>query len=108
MRPNILWIVLDTARADALEPYGAPAGARPAIADLARRGLALRGVHSTACWTLPSHTSMFAGGLPRELGFANQAGLNVTNARPIIESLRDRLIAEVLRRSGYETSAVSA
>ena len=39
--PNILLVVLDTARADAFEPYGAPAGATPAIADLARRGRAL-------------------------------------------------------------------
>src|SRR2546428_667642 len=29
VRPNILWLVLDTARADVFEPYGAPAGASP-------------------------------------------------------------------------------
>ena len=108
MRPNILWIVYDTARADALEPYGAPAGASPVASDLVRRGAVVEDVHSTACWTLPSHVSMFAGGLPRQLGLANQAGLDVKNARPIVEALEDRLIAGVLRRGGYSTAAVSA
>ncbi len=43
MGPNVLCVVLDTARADAFEPYGAPAGASPAAAkkwwlsELARR-----------------------------------------------------------------------
>jgi arylsulfatase A-like enzyme len=108
MRPNIVWIVLDTARADALEPYGAPPGSSPAIADLARRGAALPDVHSTACWTLPSHVSMFAGGLPRALGLADQAGVSPQSAKPIVEALRERWIVELLRRSGYRTAAVSA
>lgn len=108
MRPNILWIVFDTARADAFEPYGAPAGASPVVADLARRGNALRGVHSTACWTLPAHLSMFTGGLPRQLGLADQAGINPALAKPIVESHADRSIVELLRRSGYATGAVSA
>jgi arylsulfatase A-like enzyme len=108
MRPNILWIVFDTARADALEPYGATPGATPAIADLARRGVALAGVHSTACWTLPAHVSMFAGGLPRQFGLGDQAGINPSLAKPIVESLRERSIVELLRRSGYRTGAVSA
>jgi arylsulfatase A-like enzyme len=107
MRPNILWIVFDTARADALEPYGAPVVSTPVVADLARRGDALRDVRSTACWTLPAHVSMFAGGLPRELGFADQSELSPHTARPIVQSLRERLIADVLTRSGYSTSGVS-
>ena len=108
MRPNILWIVFDTARADALEPYGAPPGASPAVADLARRGAAHDGVHSTACWTLPAHVSKFAGGLPRALGFADIGGLSPPAARPGVEALKDRLLPEVLRRDGYRTQAVSA
>lgn len=108
MRPNIVWIVLDTARADALEPYGAAPGSSAAIADLARRGAALPDVRSTACWTLPAHVSMFAGGLPRQLGLADQAGINPFTARPIVEALRERWIVELLRRSGYRTSGVSA
>jgi arylsulfatase A-like enzyme len=108
VRPNVLWIVLDTARADAFEPYGAPAGASATVADLARRGTVAPALRSTACWTLPAHASMFAGGLPRALGLAEQAGMSPHSARPAIEALEDRLIASVLRRAGYDTAAVSA
>lgn len=40
-RPNVLLVMCDTARADALEPYGAPAGSTPTFADLARSGTVL-------------------------------------------------------------------
>jgi arylsulfatase A-like enzyme len=105
---NVLWVVLDTARADAFEPYGAPAGASATVADLARRGAVAPALRSTACWTLPAHASMFAGGLPRALGLAEQAGMSPHSARPAIEALEDRLIATVLRRAGHSTKAVSA
>lgn len=107
-RPNIVWIVLDTARADAFEPYGAAPGATPAVADLARRGAAAPDVRATASWTLPSHFSMFAGALPRALGLADLAGINALAARPIVEAQRDRWIVERLRQAGYRTSAASA
>ena len=107
-RPNVVWIVLDTARADAFEPYGAPAGASPAVADLARRGHAETDVRATASWTLPSHVSMFAGALPRAMGLADLAGINAFSARPIIEAHRERWIPELLRRSGYRTAGASA
>jgi arylsulfatase A-like enzyme len=38
MRPNVLLVILDAARRDALEPYGAGPGSTPAIAQLASRG----------------------------------------------------------------------
>jgi arylsulfatase A-like enzyme len=106
-RPNVLLVVLDTARADALEPYGAPVGASPAIAQLASRGQAHRAVHAAANWTVPSHASMFTGLLPRRLGLTQIPGGRPQGARPVLERHRDRLLAEVLRRNGYRTGAVS-
>lgn len=106
--PNVLWLVMDTARADAFEPYGAPAGASPVVADLARRGAVAPRLRSTACWTLPSHVSMFTGLLPRAAGFTDQAGLLPTSAANGMAPLADRTIASVLRRAGYATGAVSA
>jgi len=104
---NVLLVVFDTARADALEPYGAAAGASPAVADVARRGRAVEGVHSTACWTLPSHASMLSGALPRALGLTQAPGGTAYGSRPVIEGLRDRWLPEVLRRHGWRTQAVS-
>ena len=40
MPPNFLVVVLDTARADAFEPYGARPGTTPTVAQLAQEGTA--------------------------------------------------------------------
>ncbi len=107
MLPNILLVVLDTARADAFEPYGAVAGATPAIADLARRGRALGGVHAPACWTLPSHASMFTGLLPRATGILDLPEGSPLAGREVLAANRDRVLPHVLRAHGYETRALS-
>lgn len=107
MRPNVILIVLDTARADALEPYGAPPGSTPAIADLARRGVAHRQVQATASWTLPSHASMFTGLLPRATGIVDRPDATPHSARAALETQRDRMLPAVLRANGYATGAVS-
>ncbi len=107
MRPNVILIVLDTARADALEPYGAPAGSTPAIADLARRGAALSRVQATASWTLPSHVSMFTGLLPRAAGILGPAERSQSAAKQVMDAHSERLLPAVLRAAGYTTTAVS-
>lgn len=106
MRPNVLMIVLDAARRDALEPYGAPPGTTPAIAQLADRGAALRDVYATSCWTVPSHASIFTGLLPRAAGLARVGEPGV--AKPVLERHRSRVLPEVMRRAGYATAAASA
>jgi arylsulfatase A-like enzyme len=105
--PNVLLVVLDTLRRDAVEPYGAPAGASPAIADLARAGSALADVRATSSWTLPSHASMFTGAMPRELGLGQAPNETPTSARPVMRAQRDRMLPEVLKRAGYATGGVS-
>ena len=107
-RPNVLLIVLDTARADGLEPYGAAHGTTPALAQLAASGHAYPDVHATACWTLPSHASMFTGLLPRAIGLGQAPGEVPPSCRPILESAADRSLPEVLRRNGYRTRGVSS
>ena len=108
MRPNVFLIVFDTARADAFEPYGAPRGSSPVVADLASRGVALPASFAPACWTIPSHASMFTGLPPRTLGLTTAPGGRPAGCRFAMEANRDRLLPEVLRRAGYETRGVSA
>lgn len=100
-------IVCDTARADAFEPYGASTGSTPASAQLASSGRAVEDMFSTACWTLPSHASMFTGILPRQLGLGQAPGGTPHGARPVLEAQRDRMLPEVLRRAGWNTRAAS-
>lgn len=106
MRPNVLLVVLDAARRDSLEPYGAAPGSSPTVAQVASRGTALEHVYATGSWTLPSHSSMFTGLLPRAAGLVQ--GASPQAVRPVFEGHRDRVLAEVMRRAGYRTAAVSA
>lgn len=107
MRPNILLVVLDTARADVFEPYGAPTGATPTVAQLARRGSALH-AYSTANWTVPAHASMFTGLMPRELGLTQVAGGDRKRCRAPMAASADRNIVKVLQDNGWSTRGVSA
>jgi arylsulfatase A-like enzyme len=106
-RPNILLLVLDALRADELEPYGAPAGASPALAQLAAGGAAIPEVRTTASWTLPAHTAMFTGELGRGLGLGQAPNQTVQGTAPVVRAQRARLLAEVLRQAGYETRGVT-
>ena len=65
--PNILLVVLDTVRADALGLYGADREVAPNLARIADQGVVFNAAWSTAPWTLPSQAGMFTGRLPHEL-----------------------------------------
>jgi arylsulfatase A-like enzyme len=107
---NLFLVVMDTARADGFTPYGAPANATPAIAGLAGSGTSVPTVIAPSNWTLPSHASMFTGMLPASLGLTSGAKLGPAagmNSRPLLEARQDRILAGVLRRRGYATSAIS-
>jgi hypothetical protein len=106
-RSNVILIVFDTARADAFEGYGAPAGATPTFAQLASSGHAHSKAIASCNWTMPSHVSMFSGLLPRSAGLSLLPEGERTNCGVVMQSHRDRWLPEVLRRNGYHTAAAS-
>lgn len=89
-RPNIVWISLDTLRADHLGAYGYARPTSPSLDAFASRGLRFQFAISQAPWTRPSHRSMLTGVYP-----ASRGGLD------------SPMIGEVLYRAGYETLAVT-
>ena len=106
--PNVLLVVFDTARADALEPYGAPSGATPTVQELAGRGTVAPSAFATSSWTVPSHASMFTGLLPRSAGLGRTASDTPAGFAEVMRSHSDRLLSTVLARNGYVTAGVSA
>jgi arylsulfatase A-like enzyme len=66
--PNILFIVLDTVRADRLSLYGYARPTTPNLEQLSKRGIRFGNARATAPWTLPSHASMFTGHWPHDVG----------------------------------------
>ena len=107
VRPNLVLVVFDTARADAFEPYGAPAGSSPAVAQLAASGVAHQHTYSTASWTAPSHGSMFSGQLPRSAGMGHVGGTTPKAMQAAMGENAGVLLPNVLRAAGYATLGVS-
>lgn len=104
--PNVVLVVLDTARRDAIEPY-TPSADTPTCRQIATEGSYHRNVYSTASWTVPSHASLFAGDLPRSVGFDHRGGQSREGYRLALQRQTPRLLPEVLRRHGYVTRGIS-
>ncbi len=94
-RPNLVLIVVDTMRADALS-HASGSADTPHFDALARDGILFRQAFTHAPLTLPGHAAMFSGRLPHENGVQSN-GRIVGSAVP--------LLAEHLRDEGYATAA---
>jgi arylsulfatase A-like enzyme len=97
-RPNILFITLDTVRADHLSSYGYSLRTTPKLSRLARQGVLFENAIAPSSWTLASHASMFTGLLPHQHG----AGYDV----PMPAG--SWALAEILRSRGYETAGFTS
>ncbi len=60
-RPNVLFIVWDTVRADRLSVYGHDKPTTPFLEEIAPRSAVFDAAISPSFWTLPSHASLFTG-----------------------------------------------
>lgn len=92
--PDIIFIVLDTHRADRLGCLGYKKEISPNIDNFAAKGILFKQAVSPAQWTIPSHASMFTGLYPT----AHQ----VTQASQSLPPKTPHL-AELLQQAGYET-----
>ena len=111
--PNVVLVVLDTARADHFGPWGAKAPT-PAFDAFAEGGAVAPNVVATSPWTVPSHASMFSGLLPFEHGLTGAAAQTsdgrVASLAPAVDALaaQGRWLPQVMRDAGYSTIGVSA
>jgi len=94
-RPSILFVTLDTTRADAAGPE-AVGVTTPSFNALAARGRRFRWAYAAVPQTLPSHTSMLTGLYPAGHGVHE-------NARHVADT--QTLISERLHSAGYRTAA---
>ncbi len=99
---NLLLIVSDTLRADAIQCYGGRART-PGICSLAERGVLFENAYSNAPWTLPSSVAMFTGDYPAayaRAGFGRGARTDRDSFFHVFD--QEILLAEALRARGYE------
>jgi len=60
-KPNIILIILDSARAEAFSCYGNKLPTTPNIDKIAKEGILFKNAYSPASWTIPAHASLFTG-----------------------------------------------
>ncbi|HUF37208.1 MAG TPA: sulfatase [Anaerolineales bacterium] len=94
-RPNIVFLVLDTHRADRLGAFGCDRATSPNIDRFARGATVFEQAVSPGQWTIPAHASMFTGEFPT-------THLVVQSASAL--DPRFQTIAERLKRDGYATA----
>ena len=96
--PNVLLIVMDTARAANVGLSGYRRDTTPNLDRLAKTAARFDRAISPSPWTFPAHASMFTGRWPHELSANWSTPLNDTHAT----------LAEVLRDRGYLTAGFAA
>ena len=94
-RPSILFVTLDTTRADSIGPE-AKGIETPAYSALAAHGTRFRYAYATVPQTLPSHASMLTGLYPGGHGVHE-------NARYLADT--QPLVSDKLHGAGYRTAA---
>ena len=98
-QPNLVFIVMDTLRADRMSCYGYGKRTTPHADALANRGVLFENAFATSSWTWPSTASLLTGLLPYEHGVISNSACNL--------NLGYETVAEVLQGRGYTTAAIS-
>jgi choline-sulfatase len=93
----IIFISIDTLRADRLPVYGSTRIKTPNIDALAAGGVVFEQAYAHSPQTLPSHTSILSGELPFEHGVRDNIGFTVKAGQ--------RFLQHTLREQGYTTAA---
>ncbi|OGW13352.1 MAG: hypothetical protein A3G93_07885 [Nitrospinae bacterium RIFCSPLOWO2_12_FULL_45_22] len=97
-KPNIVLIVLDTARAQNFSCYGYPRSTTPNIDAIAKEGTLFLNTITPSPWTLPSHAAIFTGMLPSKHGAHEK--------HKFLDGCH-KTLPEVLKSTGYYTCAIS-
>ena len=97
--PPVIWITIDTLRADHMSVYGYPVRTTPRLEEFARTATLYTACGSQAPSTWQSVPSLLSGLTPYRHG-------GVTETRKLSDDLT--LLPEMLQRQGYETIGESA
>jgi arylsulfatase A-like enzyme len=96
---NIIFLVLDTVRADHISCYSYDQDTSPTIDRLANQGIQYNTAFSNSIWTPTSHAAMFTGQVPSENNvYSGETTLPVSTPT----------LTERLQELGYETFLASA
>jgi len=103
-RPNILFIMIDTLRADHLHSYGYQRRTSDTIDSLAEKGWLFDQHIASASQTVPSTLSLLLSQHPAEHGFRHEGVSHFTGNRPFYPDTF-LFLPEVLSQAGFATAA---
>jgi arylsulfatase A-like enzyme len=95
--PNVVFIIVDTLRADHLGCYGYGRNTSPNIDELSRDSIFFKHAISAAPWTSPSISSIFTSQYPNVLGYVQQ---------PIVMDNKFVTLTEVFKENHYKTKGI--
>jgi len=93
--PNIIFIVLDTLRADKVYSQYKDRNLVPTLSSLSENSIYFKKCIANSPWTYPSHVSMFTGLYPSQIDLLNNNPRRLNKKVPII--------TEILKDLGYYT-----
>ncbi len=95
--PNVLFIIIDSLRADHLSCYGYNRTTSPNIDKLSSDSILFKNAISSAPWTAPSIASIFTSQYPVVLGF---------NDQPVVIKNKFLTLAEIFKQKKYKTKGI--
>lgn len=99
-RPNVIFILLDTLRADRLSAYGYAKPTTPNLDAFAKEGLLFEQARSQAACTFPSVNSTLTSRWPLHFLAQPEERIGIPKEYPALQ--------EILKAGGYQTLAVTA
>jgi arylsulfatase A-like enzyme len=97
--PDVLFLVMDTVRAESTSAYGYGRKTTPNLDQLASEGILFEEATAPGTWSLPAHAALFTGNFP-----------SYNNAHEETRYLDEKLptVAETFAKAGYDTLCFSA
>lgn len=99
-RTHVIFLIIDTLRADKMSSYGFDQPTSPELDRFAREGVRFERAIAQCSWTRPSIGSMLTGRYPRSLGLYEEEGQRLGSSQ--------QTLAELFHQHGYETLGVTA
>jgi arylsulfatase A-like enzyme len=96
--PNVVFITVDTLRADHLSSWGYHLKTSPNIDKLASQGMRYENAYTVTSRTAPSHYSMFTSRYPQEHG-------SKLNGFAVPENTKFLFLPQIFQKNGYENAA---
>lgn len=110
--PNVIFILVDTLRADRLGCYGNTRHLTPTMDKIAAEGVRFDRMIAAAPWTLPSVSSIITGYGPAVHKANSFTAIDHMDRGqiPVVAMLDESFVtlAEVMKQAGYETAGFSA